>query len=260
MDKNQVVLNSTLVSILMLTYNRAHFISEAILSVLAQTYQNWELFIIDDGSTDTTSEIVGRFSDPRIHYIQHKENAGLLKRRQESLTYVTSTYVAVLDSDDVWLEPEKLEKQVAYLETNEKAVLVGTALIRLDEHGRKIGETRYETSDARIRAKLLIRNQFAHSSVLMRASAVTKTAGYRFPLAEDLDLFLQLGQLGTLANLPEPMTGYRVHNESETNRRSALLTNILTIICAYKNTYPGYYLSYAKYSLYRLLIKFCKFS
>ena len=78
-----------LVSILILTYNRGHYIGEAITSVLAQTYPNFELIIIDDGSTDNTTQIVSNFTDERIKYIKHENNAGLFARRKESLSYVT---------------------------------------------------------------------------------------------------------------------------------------------------------------------------
>jgi glycosyltransferase involved in cell wall biosynthesis len=241
------------VSILMLTYNRASYIGEAVRSVIEQSYQNWELFIIDDGSTDNTSEIVSQFTDSRIRYIRHEENAGLLARRQESLTLGTGTYTAVLDSDDVWSDPKKLEKQVIYLEANLDTVLVGTFITLIDESGNIQGTTSYAVDNMKIRRSILCRNQFAHSSVVMRKNALHKTAGYRFPLAEDLDLFLQLGHLGKMANLPEYVCSYRVHAGGETKKKVAMIDCVLSIIKTHKDQYPGYWCAKMKYSISKII-------
>ena len=105
MDKNtKIMVKSPLVSVLMLTYNRASYITEAINSVLSQTYKSLELIIIDDGSTDDTSLIVGNFNDSRIEHIQHHENRGLAVRRVESATLAKGDFVAILDSDDIWID------------------------------------------------------------------------------------------------------------------------------------------------------------
>ncbi len=242
-----------LVSILMLTYNRANFIGEAIASVIAQTYTNFELIIIDDGSSDDTAAVIESFKDSRIHYQKHETNAGLLKRRQESLAAATGTYVAVLDSDDVWSDPDKLKEQVTYLESHEQCVLVGTFVTLIDEVDRILGQNTYATTDESIRQQILLRNQFAHSSVVMRRQALTKTAGYRYQLAEDLDLFLALGTHGELANLPWTMTSYRIHSKSESGRQSEMYRSILTIIKPYCQNYPHYYLARLKYGLALLL-------
>ena len=106
-----------LVSIIMPAYNSARFIGEAINSVLAQTYTNWELLIVDDCSKDSTAEIVAAFSDPRIHYQRNVNNMGAAETRNQALKRAQGRYIAFLDSDDLW-EPEKLEKQIAFMEKN----------------------------------------------------------------------------------------------------------------------------------------------
>jgi hypothetical protein len=91
----------------------------------------------------------------------------------------------------------------------------------------------------------------------MRDSLLKQTAGYRdFPVAEDLDLFLQLGTVGTLANLPEFLTTYRIHPNSASSRKVLLITCVLAIISEYKNVYPGFYRAYLKYALYRAYLYF----
>lgn len=239
MDTATKKLNAPLVSILMLTYNRAHFLSEAIECVTGQTYENWELTVIDDGSTDNTKELMIGFSDPRIHYIRHESNAGLFVRRAESLSYVKGVYTAILDSDDYWTSPTKLAEQVAFLESNPEYVLVGTMTTLVDDKGALIGEYRTATTDAEIRAKILTRNQFTHSSLLIRTSALLKTLGYQATLAEDLELVLALGTHGKLANLPQLYTAHRVHTGSQNDRGLKMARAVDKIITSYAHTYPN---------------------
>ena len=107
-----------LVSIIMPSYNTAKYISDSIKSVLAQTYKNWELIIVDDCSTDNTDEIVGEFlSDERIRYLKNEKNSGAAVSRNYALREARGKWIAFLDSDDLWL-PEKLEKQLAFMAEN----------------------------------------------------------------------------------------------------------------------------------------------
>ena len=235
------------ISILILSYNRAKYIAEAIDSVLTQTYRNFELVIIDDGSTDQTAEILSQYIDPRIKKIMHTTNAGLHARRAESLTYATGTYTAVLDSDDVWTDSDKLAQQVACMEAHPDCAVVGTFITLCSPAGETIGRNSYCTDDQRIRSAILSRNQFTHSSVLMRTSLLQKVPGYRDTgLAEDLDLFLQLGLVGTFANLPHYMTAYRIHTESFNPQKQAMARAVLGIIQTHRHHYPHYYRAYVK--------------
>ncbi len=238
---------SPLVSILMLTYNRANFISEAIESVVNQTYKNWELIIIDDGSNDDTSKIIAGLQDERIKYIHHKNNLGLITRRIESIKYINGQYTAILDSDDIWISPNKIAEQVEYMEINPNCSLLGTFIKIIDATTTDTGKNQYQTEDISIRKHILIRNQFAHSSILMRTSTLTLTSGYRnTTLAEDYELFLQLGLYGTFANLPKYYTAYRIHNKSFNHRRLMMAQAVLKIIQSYKGQYPNYYLAIIK--------------
>jgi glycosyltransferase involved in cell wall biosynthesis len=256
MDLNPKIANRIpLVSIIMLTYNRANYIGEAIKSVFAQTYQNWELIILDDGSTDNTAEIVAGFADPRLRYIKDRVNKGLFTRRCESLTYAQGKYIAILDSDDIWIQTDKLERQVNFLEAEETYALVGTAITVINKDGLEIAKNTYHTSDSKIRKNILRRNQFANSSVLIRNAMLKKTAGYRsFAMAEDLELFLQLGQVGKFANLKEYTTAYRVHGGNISLSKLKLIPYILAVIKLHKHTYPGYCSAWLKFTLYKLFL------
>ena len=106
-----------LVSIITPTYNCGRFIAETIESVLAQTYRNWEMIIVDDCSTDDTSEVVGRYSDSRIRYHCLDRNSGASVARNTALKMARGRWIAFLDSDDLWL-PDKLERQIKFMEEN----------------------------------------------------------------------------------------------------------------------------------------------
>ncbi len=251
---SQGINKEPLVSILMLTHNRAQYISTAIEGVLAQTYQNFELVIIDDGSTDETEGVLSKYDDPRICIISYPENKGLHVRRAESLAYAQGAYTAIIDSDDVWTDATKLEAQVAYMQQYDDCCVVGTFITLINAQGADIGENHYAVTDQGIRNSILKRNQFTHSSVLMRTSALSKTLGYRdTKLAEDLDLFLQLGIHGTFGNIPKYMTSYRIHTKSFNPQRTAMAKAVLGIIKKYKHQYPGYYTAIVK-AYIRILI------
>lgn len=120
-------MQTTPISITMLTYNRAKYIREALDSVVSQSFQDWELIIIDDGSTDTTAEIVNSYKkDSRIRYIINDSNRGIVYSRNKALEMSRGTYIAVLDSDDVWSDKKKLELQIAFLEEHDEYTLVGS--------------------------------------------------------------------------------------------------------------------------------------
>ncbi len=102
------------------TYNCGRFIAESIRSVLAQTYINWELIIVDDCSTDKTEDVVAYFDDPRIHYLRNEQNKGAALTRNKALREARGRYIAFLDSDDLW-NPDKLERQIAFMEQNRYA-------------------------------------------------------------------------------------------------------------------------------------------
>lgn len=106
-----------LVSIIMPSYNTAPYISETIQSVLNQTYQNWELIVVDDCSTDNTDQVVAYIKDERIKYLKNEKNSGAAISRNRALRESKGRWIAFLDSDDLWM-PEKLEKQIAFMESN----------------------------------------------------------------------------------------------------------------------------------------------
>lgn len=126
-----------LVSIIMPSWNTGKYISESIQSVLAQTYTNWELIIVDDCSTDNTDEVIANFYDKRIRYLKNTQNSGAALTRNRALREAKGEWIAFLDSDDIWL-PEKLEKQIEFMKKN-NYVFSYHDFEKIDEAGRSLG-------------------------------------------------------------------------------------------------------------------------
>lgn len=128
-----------LVSIIMPSYNTGRFISETIESVLAQSYSNWELIIVDDCSKDNTDDVVTQYLvDARIRYIKNETNSGAAVSRNRALREAKGKWIAFLDSDDLW-EPDKLEKQIAFMENNDYHFSY-TNYIEIDEESTPNGK------------------------------------------------------------------------------------------------------------------------
>lgn len=126
-----------LVSIVMPSYNTGRFIAKSIRSVLAQTYENWELIIVDDCSTDDTDAVVGTFSDRRIRYLKNQNNSGAAVSRNRALREARGRWIAFLDSDDLW-EPEKLQMQLAFMVKHDYHFSY-TAYREIAENGESLG-------------------------------------------------------------------------------------------------------------------------
>src|SRR3990167_10836604 len=109
------MVNNSLVSVILPTYNRSEYLGRAIESVLNQNYNNFELIIIDDSSTDKTSEVILKYKDSRIRVVKNQENIGFVKSLNKGIKQANGKYIARLDDDDFWTSPDKLEKQVAFL-------------------------------------------------------------------------------------------------------------------------------------------------
>ena len=125
------------------TYNMAHFIGDAIESILAQTYTNWELIIIDDGSIDTTHDVINKFQDTRIQYF-HQENRGRGAARNKALSLAKGKYIAIADADDISL-PNRFENQVNYLEKHSDCAVIGGQILHFTDREQPVSFVNYFT-------------------------------------------------------------------------------------------------------------------
>jgi glycosyltransferase involved in cell wall biosynthesis len=239
------------VSIIIPTYNRGEFIGQAIQSVIDQTYSDWELIVVDDASTDDTESIVADFikndeknrKNGRIKYIRQEKNIGISRNRNSGIEKAVGTYIAMLDSDDVWLDREKLARQVAFLEKNRDYALVGTWVRTIDKTGSVVGDMTFAQDDGHIRQRMLCRNQFVQSSVLFVKKAAVESGLYdpKLIVNEDYDLWLRLGISYKFANLPHFTTGYRVHAGSIIREKKLLAAHgHFDIIKKYRRDYPRF--------------------
>lgn len=242
-------MNDPEITIIIPTYNRADFLGLAVESVLGQTYKNWELLIIDDASTDSTESIIATYTqkdsakyDSRIRSIKNAANLGISKTRNRGLHEARGTYIAMLDSDDIWLDPEKLAKQIAAFEKNTKLGIAGTWITQIDETGKTLRNIAFAQSDADIRRTFVYYNSIVQSSVLFLKQAALDAGGYDETLAtmEDTDLWLNIGTKYEIETLPVYAVGYRVHKNSITkNRRKQVARDQMTVFKRWKNSYPG---------------------
>ena len=243
------------VSINIISFNRARYAAEALQSVLRQSFKDWELIFIDDASTDDTAEIIRPYlSDARIKYFRNEKNLGISLSRNRALRESAGEFVAILDSDDYWLDAEKLFKQIAHLYARPDIIAVGTGAVAVDEDGKKRWRIKLPIGD--VGKNLLWKNPLLHSSVLYRREPVLAAGAYDEAVSgiEDYGLWLELGTKYKLANLPEPMTAYRVHAGNITGtKRRALLAKHFSLLKKYKNKYPLYYCGLFKRSFQYLL-------
>lgn len=238
------------VSIIMVAYNRDEFISEAIESILSQSYTDWELILIDDCSTDNTRLVMERYAqnDKHIRLLFNEQNLGIYKTRAKGLAVCRGKLVAVLDSDDIWCDPDKLKKQVSFLESNPEYVLVGGMAKVINENGKEIRKMIFQEKDKDIRENILLSNQFVHSTTVFKKDVAEVIGGYgEYGIGEDYDLFLKMGLKGKVANLPEFVASYRWHLSGATwKSRVFSAKEHLKIIKKYKGKYPNFYLALLK--------------
>lgn len=231
-----------LVSIILPTYNGARYIGRAIKSVQAQTYTSWELIIIDDGSTDTLKEVAESFqkTDNRIMYSKNEVNYGIQKSLNRGIAQARGVYIARIDDDDIWNDVEKLAQQVRFLETHTDHVLVGTGAILVDEKEKQLAKYMLPETDTRIRWKMLRKNCFVHSSVLFRNTGVLYSENEDMRHVEDYELWLRLGLLGKLANLPYESVTLSIRPATLTaQNRVVQARRTIGLVWQFRSHYPG---------------------
>jgi hypothetical protein len=194
-------------------YNAETYLAEAVESILAQTLSDIELVAVDDASQDDSRAMLERFAqdDERVRMFTNDENLGVAASRNLGWRSARALYIAVLDADDIAL-PDRLARQVSFLDANPAVAAVGGAVIGIDSSGRRLGMIRFPVHDRAIQSTLPRRNCFGHSAMTMRRSALEAVGGYAFRgRAEDYALWLRLAERFALANLPEPVTLHRFH-------------------------------------------------
>jgi glycosyltransferase involved in cell wall biosynthesis len=209
-------------TVLLPVYNGEPYLNKAIESVLSQSYGNFEFLVLDDGSRDRTPAILQHYAaqDGRVRVLHH-ENRGVGYTLNRGLSEARGDLIALIGADDVAL-PGRLEKQVSFLSHNADHVLVGGYLRIIDPEDKLIGMRRYPTSDRELRERILLYNPIGDPTVMYRRADALAAGGYttRVRTCEDYDLLLRLAKRGKIANIPEPLTAYRLHPESLKSQRT----------------------------------------
>ncbi|MBC7694099.1 MAG: glycosyltransferase family 2 protein [Burkholderiales bacterium] len=214
-------MNNPLVSIIMTAYNEELYIKEAIESVLAQTYTDFEFIIVNDGSIDQTESIILSFSDDRIKYVKNEHNLKLIDSLNIGLNLAKGKYIARMDSDDLCM-PERLEKQIEFMEANPEIGISGAQLIVFGSHD---GFMNYPLTHDDIRLKLFISSCFGNNVVMFRRVIFEKNQLF-FPLgyfhAEDFKCWTNWMSVTKAANLNLYLVKYRSHANSVSSKHKLI--------------------------------------
>ncbi|MDO8586167.1 MAG: glycosyltransferase family A protein [Armatimonadota bacterium] len=214
--------NCPTVSVVMAVYNSAEYLPEAIDSILNQSFQDFELLAVDDGSTDGSADILARYEkqDSRVRVLR-QENSGIAASRNNALRHARGNYVAVMDSDDVSL-PDRLAKQVALLENNPEIGFCGVSCSFFGDLGEFVGACP-PTDPRKLKCRMLFLMTISNTSIMMRRELIAKHSLYYdagFPVGEDYDLITRLLPHCEPANIPEVLMKIRTHADSITRRYS----------------------------------------
>lgn len=217
------------VSIIMLSHKNPQFIKVAIKSIEDQTFKDWHLYIVN--SDPSQNNFLRSLTSDNISLILNGRPGQISYNRNIGINVSSGEYIAILDNDDIWNDSTKLEKQISFLDEHNDCGVVGTFVIIIDEQGREIKRTSFETDHSLIHSKMLGRYQLTHSSALIRRSAIGNGYNTHRVLAEDLDLFVRIGNRWKLANIPEYMTSYRLHSSGVSKQRKLTMSfEILRIV------------------------------
>jgi glycosyltransferase involved in cell wall biosynthesis len=207
------------VSVLLPVYNGEAWIAASIESVLAQTFADLEVLVVDDGSSDRTREVVRGFQDPRVELVESGRR-GLVATLNEGLSRARAPLVARQDADDV-SHPRRLELQMQHLHEHPEVVVVGTEGRVLDDRDRPRRRLRMPREHGSIRWFHLFDNAFIHTSVLFRRDVVRELGGYPDSACEDYELWSRVAASHRVANLPRQLVWHRVHARSYVRSMSA---------------------------------------
>ena len=207
-------MNNPKISIIMSVHNGEKYLDESILSILNQTYRDFEFIIINDCSTDNSLQIIGEYSkkDKRIVLISNKVNLGLTKSLNMGIKIAKGKYIARIDADDIAL-PERLKLQYGFLERNRDIYLVGSGAYNIDKNGKIITIRKSLTDVGEIKKKLINKNCLYHPTIIFRNEGFMYRE--KFVYTQDYDLYLRLlSSNKKISNLSEPLIKYRINPDA----------------------------------------------
>lgn len=247
----------SLISVIIPVYNGEKTIRETIESVLNQTFRDFELIILNDGSQDSTLEVVSSIQDSRLKVFSHP-NAGLAASRNRGTFHAVGEYISFIDADDLWT-PDKLETQLKALQDNPEAAVAYSWTNYIDESGQFLRRGGYLTANGDVYAKLLVVDFLENgSNPLIRRQALIQVGGFdeSLPAAEDWDILLRLAAQYSFVAVPYPQILYRVSASSMSAHVVRQETACLKVLDRAFNQAPEslqYLKKYSMANLYRYL-------
>jgi len=221
------------ITVLLPVYNAEAFIGEAVKSVLEQTYTDFELLIINDGSTDSSKAIIQSFNDPRIRLVENEKNLRLIATLNKGIDLARGKYIARMDADDISM-PERLERQFQFMETHPEVGICGSAF---HAFGKEEGTVRYPEKNEDIRMMMLYQTPFCHPAVIFRKETLVANRLYFNPEylhAEDYEFWVRAADYTNFANMHEVLLKYRIHEEKvSVQHRDIQEQNTIRIIREY---------------------------
>jgi glycosyltransferase involved in cell wall biosynthesis len=214
-------------------YNGAAYVARAIESALAQTHEDVELLIVNDGSPDDSRRVIEPYLlSPKVRYIE-KPNGGVASARNAGLRIATGAYVALLDQDDAWY-PNKLARQVAVLERRPEVALVHADVDYVDAEGTLLAHDPY--FPARVEGscfrEFFMANPVMACTAIARRTAIDEAGGFdeQIRFADDYDLWLRIAHRHAVAFIAEPLATYRVHDSNESRKTAGIVAAALQVL------------------------------
>lgn len=218
-----LIMENCFVSIVLPVYNAQETIAEAIYSILCQTFVDFELILINDGSTDDSESVIGYFKDPRIQYYTNEKNKGLIYTLNRGISLAKGKYIARMDADDIAM-PTRLEKQIRIMEQNSNIIVCGT---RIKYFGvvKRNGEFMAPETSEENKAWLLEEVCFAHPTVMIRKDVLINNQIFYnsdYKNCEDYKLWVDLSEYGDYYNIQEPLLKYRLSDTQITQKTNTI--------------------------------------
>lgn len=202
------------VSILMPVYNAGQYLSQAIDSIRSQSFKDWELILVNDGSTDDSEAIICSYNDNRIYYAKNPVNLGLIKTLNKGIDLCGGEYIARMDADDISLT-ERLRIQANFLDTHPGYLMCGTNASVINNKGERTGKIRNLQDNDFLQINLLFSPPFIHPTVMIRREVLEKNRyDEAYKHVEDYELWCRIAKQGKIANLKDELFAYRWHDSN----------------------------------------------
>lgn len=234
-DDHFFIVMKHLISIVLPVYNAERYLNECLYSILNQTYPNFELIVVNDGSTDNSVDVINRYKDKRIKIIENEHD--FIKSLNLGIKHANGEYIARMDADDIMLS-HRLETQFNYMESNPEVAICGSWA---ESFGARNYIMKTHVNHHDIVSGLLLRNLLFHPTIMMKCNCIKKHSGYpdlykqKYPCAEDYKLWTDLAvEKCQFANIPEVLLKYRLsENQATSVRKKEMLQASLQIRIEY---------------------------